>query len=109
MVARLGASQPSIGDSWPMNSIAASVIGGLASTYGIGNPAGALIGASIIMLIQNMIVLYGVNAYWQTAVSGIVALKLAISVDSVTAILAERRMWKAHLAKRRAESQTVSK
>ena len=32
MMARLGASQPSIGTNWPMNSIAASVIGGLALT-----------------------------------------------------------------------------
>jgi ribose transport system permease protein len=34
MVARLGASQPSIGDSWVMNSIAVSVIGGVALTGG---------------------------------------------------------------------------
>ncbi|NLV59054.1 MAG: ABC transporter permease [Clostridiales bacterium] len=101
MMARLGASQPSIGDNWPMNSIAASVIGGLALTGGVGNPAGALIGAAIIMLIQNMIVLYGVNVYWQTAVSGIVVV-LAISIDSITVILGERRLRKAHIAKRNA-------
>lgn len=103
MMARLGASQPSIGDTWPMNSIAAAVIGGLALTGGIGNPAGALVGAAIIMLIQNMIVLYGVSVYWQTAVSGIVVV-LAISIDSFTAIVAERRLRKAHLAKRREQA-----
>ena len=106
MVARLGASQPSIGTNWPMNSIAASVIGGLALTGGVGNPAGALVGAAIIMLIQNMIVLYGVNVYWQTAVSGIVVV-LAISIDSVTTILAESRRRKAYLAKHRAQIQEV--
>ena len=106
MVARLGASQPSIGTNWPMNSIAASVIGGLALTGGVGNPAGALVGAAIIMLIQNMIVLYGVNVYWQTAVSGIVVV-LASSIDSVTTILAESRRRKAYLAKHRAQIQEV--
>ena len=29
MVARLGTSQPGIGESWPLNSIAGSVIGGV--------------------------------------------------------------------------------
>lgn len=110
MVARLGASQPSIGTNWPMNSIAASVIGGLALTGGVGNPAGALVGAAIIMLIQNMIVLYGVNVYWQTAVSGIVVV-LAIAIDSVTVILAERRRRLAYLAKHREDvaKQAVEK
>jgi len=102
MMARLGASQPSIGTNWPMNSIAASVIGGLALTGGIGNPAGALVGAAIIQLIQNMIVLYGVNVYWQTAVSGIVVV-LAIAIDSVTAIVGEQRRRKAYLAKHKAQ------
>lgn len=104
MVARLGASQPSIGTNWPMNSIAASVIGGLSLTGGIGNPAGALVGAAIVMLIQNMIVLYGVNVYWQTAVSGIVVV-LAIAIDSVMTILVESRQRKAYLAKRKAQLQ----
>jgi ribose transport system permease protein len=89
MVARLGASQPSIGDTWPMNSIAASVIGGVALTGGIGNPAGALLGACIISIIQNMIVLLGVNVYWQTAVSGVVVV-LAISFDSIGVIIQNR-------------------
>ena len=35
-VARLGTSQPNIGDSWPMTAIAACVIGGYALTGGRG-------------------------------------------------------------------------
>ena len=86
MVARLGTAQPSIGDSWPLNGIAAAVIGGVALTGGDGNPLGALIGAMIISIIQNMIVLFGINIYWQTAVSGIVVV-LAISIDPLTNLL----------------------
>ena len=63
-VCRLGSAQSTLGESWPMNSIAASVIGGVSLNGGIGNPAGALIGAAIISIISNMIVLFGVNAYW---------------------------------------------
>jgi ribose transport system permease protein len=92
-VARLGSSQSAIGENWPMNSIASSVIGGVALTGGIGNPAGALIGAAIISIIQNMIVLLGVNVYWQSAVSGIVVV-IAISFSSISEIMRERRARK---------------
>ena len=92
-VARLGSSQSAIGENWPMNSIASSVIGGVALTGGIGNPAGALIGAAIISIIQNMIVLFGVNVYWQSAVSGIVVV-IAISFSSISEILRERKARK---------------
>ncbi|MBS5882462.1 MAG: ABC transporter permease [Lachnoanaerobaculum sp.] len=89
-VCRLGSAQSTLGESWPMNSIAASVIGGVSLNGGIGNPAGALIGAAIISIISNMIVLFGVNAYWQQAVSGIVVV-LAISFSSIMEIIRERR------------------
>lgn len=95
-VARLGSSQSAIGENWPMNSIAASVIGGVSLTGGIGNPAGALIGAAIISIIQNMIVLFGVNVYWQSAVSGIVVV-IAISFSSISEIMRERKQRKIKL------------
>ena len=95
-VARLGSAQSAIGESWPMNSIAASVIGGVSLTGGLGNPAGALIGAAIISIIQNMIVLFGVNVYWQSAVSGIVVV-IAISFSSISEIMRERKQKKIKL------------
>ncbi|QOX62489.1 ABC transporter permease [Anoxybacterium hadale] len=97
-VARLGSAQSAIGENWPMNSIAASVIGGVALTGGIGNPAGALIGAAIISVIQNMIILFGVNVYWQSAVSGFVVV-IAISFSSLSVILQERKQRKIKLTK----------
>jgi len=93
MVARLGSSQPTIGAQWPMNSIAASVIGGISLTGGIGNPAGALIGAAIISVIQNIIVLLGVSSYWQTVVSGVVVV-VAISIGSVSDMIRTRKIRK---------------
>ncbi|HHY15471.1 MAG TPA: ABC transporter permease [Firmicutes bacterium] len=90
MVARLGSAQPSIGEAWVLNSIAASVIGGVATTGGVGSPAGALMGAAIIGVIENIIVLFGVSPYWQTAVSGVIVVG-AISLDSISRIFASRR------------------
>ena len=95
-VARLGSSQTAVGENWLMNSIAASVIGGVSLNGGVGNPAGALIGAAIISIIQNMIVLFGVNVYWQSAVSGIVTV-IAISFSSISEIMRERKQRKIKL------------
>lgn len=83
MVARLGSSQPAIGEVWLLTSVAAPVIGGVALTGGVGSPAGALIGVAIIGVIENIIVLLGVSPYWQTVVSGSVVV-IAVSIDSLS-------------------------
>jgi len=83
MVARLGTAQPSIGDSWVLPPIAASVIGGVATTGGTGSPVGAILGAAIIGVIDNIIVLFGVSPYWQSMVSGAIVV-LAIAFDSLS-------------------------
>src|SRR5690606_10225418 len=83
MGARLGTAQPSIGDGWVLAPIAASVIGGVATTGGIGSPIGAIFGAGIIAIIENIIVLFGVSPYWQGIVSGAIVV-LAISFDSIS-------------------------
>jgi ribose transport system permease protein len=83
MLARLGSAQPTIGATWVLNSIAAPVIGGVPTTGGLGSPAGALLGAAIIGVIENIIVLGGISPYWQTAVSGAIVVG-AISLDSIS-------------------------
>ncbi|HEX2953866.1 MAG TPA: ABC transporter permease [Bacillota bacterium] len=90
MVARLGSSQPSIGDSWVLSSIAAPVIGGVASTGGLGSPAGALLGAAIIGVIENIIVLFGISPYWQTVVSGTIVVG-AIALDSISRMIMSKK------------------
>ncbi len=83
MVARLGTAQPSIGASWVLGPIAAAVIGGVATTGGVGTLFGAILGAAIIAVIENVIVLTGVSPYWQSVVSGLIVV-LAISFDSLS-------------------------
>lgn len=83
MVARLGTAQPSIGQTWVLAPIAASVIGGVATTGGVGSPLGAIFGAGIIAIIENIIVLFGVSPYWQGVVSGVIVV-LAISFDALS-------------------------
>jgi Ribose/xylose/arabinose/galactoside ABC-type transport systems, permease components len=83
MVARLGTAQPSIGETWVLAPIAAAVIGGVATTGGVGTPLGAIFGAAIIGIIENIIVLFGVSPYWQGIVSGVIVV-LAISFDAIS-------------------------
>lgn len=82
MVARMGTAQPSIGENWVLPSIAASVIGGVSTTGGVGGPIGAIIGSAIVNIIENIIILAGINTYWQSGVSGAVVV-IAISVDAL--------------------------
>jgi len=82
MVARLGTAQPSIGDTWVLAPIAAAVIGGVATTGGLGSPFGAVLGAVIIGIIENVIVLFGISPYWQSIVSGGIVV-VAISFDAL--------------------------
>ena len=83
MVARMGTAQPSIGENWVLPSIAASVIGGVSTTGGVGGPIGAIIGSASVNVIENIIVLIGINTYWQSGVSGAVVV-IAISVDALS-------------------------
>jgi len=89
-LARLGTAQAALGVAWPLNSIAACVIGGILLTGGVGNPIGAVIGAAILSVISNLIVLLGVDIYFQSAVNGIVVV-IAIALPSLINMYRERR------------------
>jgi len=89
-LARLGTAQAALGINWPLNSIAACVIGGIMLTGGVGNPIGAVIGAAILSVITNLIVLLGVDIYFQSAVNGIVVV-IAIALPSLINMYRDRR------------------
>jgi ribose transport system permease protein len=79
---RMMAAQTMIGATWLLPSIAAPVIGGIALTGGTGSIAGALLGAAIMGVIGNIVILGGVNVYLQQAVNGAVVI-FAIIFDSL--------------------------
>ena len=90
MAFRLLSAQTAIGQTWILPSIAAPVIGGIATTGGIGSIAGALIGAAIMVVIGNIIVLGGVNVYLQQVFNGAIVV-LAITIDSLTRRIGKRK------------------
>ncbi|MDO8209626.1 ABC transporter permease [Conexibacter sp. CPCC 206217] len=68
------------GDATLLQSIAAVVIGGTSMFGGAGNVGGTLVGVLIIAVIQNGLVILGVNPYWQFIAVGLVIV-LAVVVD----------------------------
>lgn len=63
-VLRLGSPLPSLGDGLELQAVAAAVIGGASLYGGIGTVLGALVGALLIRVIDNGLVLSHVEANW---------------------------------------------
>jgi ribose transport system permease protein len=80
MVARLASGQPTIGQTWMLPSFTAPLIGGTAMSGGVGSPFGTIIGAAIMGVLQNGLVMMNVSIYWEQVVIG-GALALAILID----------------------------
>ncbi len=69
---RLMTGQPTAGQGYELQAIAAVVIGGGSLQGGEGSVVGTLIGACIIGLLSNGSDLLGVNPYWQQVIIGTV-------------------------------------
>jgi len=80
LLARLVSAQPSAGLGFELPVIAASIIGGTSLMGGEGTVLGAVLGAAIIGVLENGMVLLNVNTYAQQAVTGTVII-LAVALD----------------------------
>ncbi|MCR5762996.1 MAG: ABC transporter permease [Treponema sp.] len=68
----LVASHPATGESFEMNAIAAAVLGGTSLAGGKGSILGALVGAFVIGVLNDGMVMVGVSSFWQTVIKGVV-------------------------------------
>lgn len=82
LIARLGVSQSVAGQSYELDAIAASVIGGTSLMGGEGTVLGVIIGAAIMGVLRNGLVLLGVSAFWQQFALGAIIV-LAVTVDKL--------------------------
>jgi ribose transport system permease protein len=80
LLSRLASAQPTAGLGQELPVIAASIIGGTSLSGGEGTVFGAVLGAAIIGVVDNGIVLLGIDPYAQQVVTGTVVL-LAVAVD----------------------------
>ena len=71
-LAFLQSGSPTTGQGYELYVIASAVIGGTALTGGSGSVAGGILGALLIAVIRNGLVLLAFSAYWGTVVTGAV-------------------------------------
>lgn len=83
--ARLGVGQSTAGQGYEMDVIAAVIIGGASVSGGSGTVMGVIIGAAIMGVLDNGLVLLNVSAYWQQVVLGLVVVAV-VSFDKLNGV-----------------------
>jgi erythritol transport system permease protein len=86
---QLVAAHPAIGESYELNAIAAVVLGGTSLSGGRGTVWGTLVGALVIGVLSNGLVLLGVQEFWKKVITGLVII-LAVVLDQLQARLQQR-------------------
>jgi len=78
----LVAAHPATGTSYEMNAIAAAVLGGTSLAGGRGSIGGAVLGAFVIGILNDGMVMMGISSFWQTVIKGVVII-LAVIFDQM--------------------------
>ena len=80
LIARLGAAEPTLGNLWELEAIAAAAIGGASLMGGKGSIFGTVLGAIVLGAMRNGLTLLNVQAFYQLLATGIIII-LAMLVD----------------------------
>ncbi len=83
MMGRINSGSPVVGKGFEMDVLTAAVLGGISISGGEGKIFGAIIGALIIGVLSNGLIIMNVSEYYQMIIKGLV-LALAIAFDSIT-------------------------
>ena len=80
VISRIGQSQPAMGTAYPLEAIAAAVIGGVALSGGKGTIPGTFLGVILLGLIRNSLNLLRVpNFYQYVMLGGVIIIAVALS------------------------------
>jgi ribose transport system permease protein len=82
LVGQMNSADPSFGNRYEMDVVAAVVIGGISMLGGEGKIIGIIIGAALMGVLRNMFVMLMVSAYWQSIILGLVIIG-AVAIDSI--------------------------
>ncbi|MCL4297372.1 MAG: ABC transporter permease [Anaerolineae bacterium] len=80
--ARINSAQPSLGQGYELDAIAAAVIGGTSLSGGEGTILGTIIGAFIISTLNNGLRILSVPQEWQIVITGVILI-LAVYLDII--------------------------
>jgi erythritol transport system permease protein len=83
----LVAAHPASGETFELSAIAAVVLGGASLSGGRGGVGGALIGACVIGVLGDGLVMMGVSEFWQMVIKGLVIIA-AVGLDQLQGRLA---------------------
>jgi erythritol transport system permease protein len=86
IASQLVASHPASGTSFELNAIAAAVLGGTSMSGGRGTIGGTIVGAFVIGVLSDGMIMMGVSDFWQTVIKGVVIV-LAVAIDQIQARL----------------------
>jgi erythritol transport system permease protein len=89
IASQLEAAHPATGESFELNAIAAVVLGGTSLMGGRGSITGSLIGAFVIGVLADGLVMLGVSEFWQMVIKGVVIV-LAVAIDQLQSRLQTR-------------------
>jgi erythritol transport system permease protein len=80
IASQLESAHPATGETFELNAIAAVVLGGTSLMGGRGSVTGSLIGACVIGVLADGLVMLGVSEFWQIVIKGIVIV-FAVAID----------------------------
>ena len=75
---QLVASHPASGETFELNAIAAAVLGGTSLSGGRGRIGGTIIGAFVIGVLADGLVMMGVSEVWQMVIKGVVIIAAVV-------------------------------
>lgn len=101
LCARMGSAQGATGAGYQMDAIASCVIGGASMAGGEGNVSGTIVGAAIMCVIRNALVMLSVSTYWQSMIIGFIIIA-AVMIDQFRRASANK-VQKARIAEATAE------
>ena len=81
--AQTGSGDPLVGNSLLLSIFAAVVVGGTRLGGGRGGPIGSIVGAYILMIVVNILLVLNVSAYYSSIAEGLILL-LAVLASSVS-------------------------
>jgi erythritol transport system permease protein len=89
IASQLQASHPATGETFELNAIAAAVLGGTSMSGGRGRIGGTIVGAFVIGILSDGLIMMGVSSFWQTVIKGLVIIA-AVVIDQAQSRLQAR-------------------
>jgi rhamnose transport system permease protein len=87
---RFESAQTNTALGFELQTVAASVVGGVSISGGVGTVPGVLLGALLLGIIQNALTIVGISPFWQLAAQGLLIL-LAVVTDKWILSRVERK------------------